>query len=319
MPFTANRRTAVRVFLDSGINDGFNYGSGPNRVTDVKVTVLAQSLTTGSFRDCGSPWPGSAATPAPNRDLLADSFNFDVPLAACADLVRFHVFAEWRRVPGQPPQTSATSIVDVAFAPKQPQQLLPMLIADPSSASPTPTMADFFADFNGPKGPAHAQPFPEGGFTVNPALSLTLSPLETLKVGLNWSLLVARMTTMIFLFPSTPVGGIRSGIVPNDGSYPWGGMALPRVAVTAPSLIVQAGMPQTCAHELGHAFGFLHVNCGGPAGPYDGNLPLTISDPGIDVAARTIVAAGSSELMTYCYPQWPSVQHWTRLFNSIPI
>ena len=89
--------------------------------------------------------------------------------------------------------------------------------------------------------------------------------------------------------------------------------------MTAPSFICQAGQPQTCAHELGHAFGYLHVNCGGPAGPYDANLPLTISDPGIDVAARTIVMAGSSELMTYCGPQWPSVEHWTRLFNSIPI
>jgi hypothetical protein len=180
-------------------------------------------------------------------------------------------------------------------------------------------MADFFADFNDPAGPAHAQPFRDGGFTVNPPLSFSLGSLESLKSGLNWSLLVARIATMIFLFPKTPVGGIRSGIVPSDSSFPWGGMALPRIGATAPSFICQAGQPQTCAHELGHAFGYLHVNCGGPAGPYDANLPLTISDPGIDVAARTIVMAGSSELMTYCGPQWPSVEHWTRLFNSIPI
>ena len=104
-----------------------------------------------------------------------------------------------------------------------------MLIADPSSTGATPTMADFFADFNNPAGPAHAQPFRDGGFTVNPPLSFSLGALESLKSGLNWSLLVARIATMIFLFPKTPVGGIRSGIVPSDSSFPWGGMALPRV------------------------------------------------------------------------------------------
>ncbi len=319
VPLTASRRTAVRVFVDSGITSGFDWGKGPNRVEEVSVSVVAERLAGGGTFGCGPAWPGSAATPTPNRDLLEDSFNFDVPLAACTGPVRFHAFAEWRRDPAQPPQTSATGAVDVAFTPKGSQELLPMLIADPSSTGATPTMADFFADFNDPAGPAHAQPFRDGGFTVNPPLSFTLGSLESLKSGLNWSLLVARIATMIFLFPKTPVGGIRSGIVPSDGSFPWGGMALPRIGATAPSFICQAGQPQTCAHELGHAFGYLHVNCGGPAGPYDANLPLTITDPGIDVAARTIVMAGSSELMTYCGPQWPSVEHWTRLFNSIPI
>ena len=32
VPLTASRRTAVRVFVDSGITDGFDWGNGPNRV-----------------------------------------------------------------------------------------------------------------------------------------------------------------------------------------------------------------------------------------------------------------------------------------------
>jgi hypothetical protein len=318
VPLTANRSTAVRVFVDSGITDGFDFGAGPNRVA-VTASLLAESLDDGSVRDCGAPWPGSEATSAPNRNLLADSLNFDVPLAACSGAVRFHAYVEVSRPGGQPPLTSASGMVDVSFAPKQPQELLPMLFADPSSASPTPTLTDFFANFNDPAGPAHAQPFPQGGFTINPALSFTLSPAENLSVGLVWSYLVTKIATMIFLFPSTPVGGIRSAIVPGDGTYAWGGMALPRVGAMAPSFIVRGGLPQTCAHELGHAYGYLHVNCGSPAGPYDGNLPLTISDPGVDVLARSITAAGSSELMTYCGPRWPSVEHWSLLFRSIPI
>jgi len=317
---TADRVTAVRVFVGSGISDGFDLGAGPNRVGGLTVSLQAESLDDGSIRDCGSPWPvpASQATSAPNRDSLADSFNFDVPLSACTGAVRFRAFVELRRPGGQPPLSSASGTVDVSFMPKQPQELLPFLITDPSSASPAPTLVDFFFDLNGPGGPAREQPFPRT-WTINPALSMTLSGVERLSNGDNWTWLVLRLTTMIFLFPSTPVGGIRSAIVPNDASYPWGGMALPRVGATAPSFIVQAGQPQTCAHELGHAFGYLHVNCGSPAGPYDGNLPFTISDPGIDVPARTLVPAGSNELMTYCSPQWASVEHWERLYDSIPI
>ena len=73
-------------------------------------------------------------------------------------------------------------------------------------------MADFFADFNDPAGPAHAQALPDSGCTVNPPLSFSLGAAESLKSGLNWSLLVARIATMIFIFPNTPVG-IRSAIV----------------------------------------------------------------------------------------------------------
>jgi hypothetical protein len=315
---TANRTTAVRVFVGSGITDGFDLGDGPNRVAGVTVSLQAENLGNGSLRNCGSPWPGSQATPSPNRDSLADSFNFDVPLSAATGLVRFHAFVEFRPSPGQPPLSSAAGTVDVVFTPKPNQELLPILIADPSSTSPTPTLANFFANFNGVAGPAHAQPFQQGGFTVNPALTMTLSGAESLKSGINWSWVAARLATMIFLFPSTPVGGIRSGIVPSDGAYPWGGMALPRVGATAPSFIVQAGQPQTCAHELGHTYGFLHVNCGGPAGPF-GGLPLTITAPGVDVQNRSIMPAGSSELMSYCSPQWPSIPHWESMFNSIPI
>src|SRR5439155_1499241 len=146
-------------------------------------------------------------------------------------------------------------------------ELLPLLINDPSSSSPAPTMAHFFTSISGP---ARRQPFPQNGFIINPPLSMSLSQLESLKFGPAWWALVAKITTMIFLFPSTSVGGIRAGIVPSDSSYPWGGMALPRIAVTVPSFIAQAGDPVVCTHELAHTYGLLHVNCGGPAGPFDG-------------------------------------------------
>ena len=126
-----------------------------------------------------------------------------------------------------------------------------------------------------------------------------------------------RLQTMSFLFASQPVGGVRLGIVPNDLSYPWGGMALPRTGATPPAFIVRAGNAQTCTHELAHAAGQLHVNDGSAGGPY-GGLPLTISDPGLNVTSRTLFPSGSFEAMSYSNPQWPSILHWEHMFNSVP-
>ncbi len=312
-----NRRTAVRVFVDSGIADGFDVGIGPNRVSGVSGALLAESLDTGAIVSCGACWtPDGIADPMPSRDVLRDSLNFDVPLSACTGNVRFRATVMIAGALGAPPVTFATGSTDVSFTPKAKQELLPFLITDPSSARPAPTLPDFFASF---MGPAHLQPFPEDGFTIHPAIPITLSPVEALTGFLSWQRLVARLCTMVFLFPSTPVGGVRAGMVPADPLYPWGGMGFARMAVTVPSFIAQAGDSLVCAHELGHCFGLWHVNCGGPAGPYDGGLPFTLSDPGLDITLRNLYPTGTNELMTYCFPKWASIEHWDRIFDRIPI
>lgn len=314
---TAERRTAVRVFVDSGIVDGFDLGAGPNRVGGLRATLYADNVAANTSTSCTGPWVASAeATSMPNRDMLEDSINFDVPLSACRGNVRFRAVVELPGPMGQPPLAWTTGSVDVTFIPKPTQELLPLLITDPSSTSPAPTMTDFF---NSLMGPHSAQPFPENGFVINPPILMMLSPVENLKIGIVWTHLIVKVTTMIFLFPSTPVGGIRAGMVPNDSAYPWGGMALPRIGLTTPSFIAQAGDSVVCTHELGHTFGLNHMNCGGPMGPYDGTLPLTITDPGLDVPARMIFPAGTNEAMSYCFPQWPSIEHWDRIFDRIPI
>lgn len=311
----SRRRTAVRVFVDSGISDGFDFGLGPNRIGGLEAGLLAENLTTGAIFDCSSPWVTPAeAAPGLNRDVLTDSINFDVPVAACDGNVRFRATVTQPGPPGAPPNAFTSGSVDVSFTPKSPQMLLPFLISDPVSASPAPTMADFFTCLTGP---AEAHPFPENGFIINPALSFTLSGTENLSVGDNWSWLVMRLQTMSFLFASQPVGGVRMGIVPNDTNYPWGGMALPRTGGPPPAFIVKAGDAQTCTHELAHAAGQLHVN-DGRAGPPYGGLPLMISDPGLNVTTRTPFPSGSFEAMSYSDPQWPSILHWEHMFNSVP-
>lgn len=313
----ANRRTAVRVFVDSGISDGFDFGTGlgPNRVGDLHAVLVAENLDTGAVLDCGWPWAGPRqAGPGLNRDVLTDSINFDVPLAACNGNVQFRATIMQPGPPGSAAAAPASGSVDVSFTPKSLQMFLPFLITDPSSASPAPTMADFYTCLTGP---AEAHPFPENGFIVNPELPVTLSGAEALRRSENWNWLLVGIQINTFLFASQPVGGVRMAIVPNDSAYPWSGMALPRTGAGVPTLLVKAGDAQTCTHELAHAAGQLHVNCGGAAGPY-GGLPLTISDPGLNVTTRTLFPSGSNEAMSYCYPQWPSILHWEHMFNSIP-
>jgi hypothetical protein len=316
----ANRRTAVRVFVDSGITNGFDFGTGlgPNRVGDLHTVLVAENLDTGDLFDCGLPWPGPfQAGPGLNRDLLTDSINFDVPLAACDGNVQFRATVRQAFPPGSPPAVPAAPAsgnVSVSFTAKSSQMILPFLIADPASASPPPTMADLHACL---AGPATAHPIPENGFILNPEIRLTLSGIESLSSGANWSWLVMRLQTMAFLFASQPTGGVRMGVVPNDIPIGITGMALPRTGAPSPAFIVVAGSARWCTHEFGHAAGLLHVNCGGAAGPH-GGLPLTTTDPGLNVSTRTLVASGANEAMGYCSPPWPTIEHWEHMFNSIP-
>lgn len=317
VPLVAKRRTAVRVFVDSGISDGFDFGTGlgPNRVGNLRALLVAENLESGDVFDCGPPWGALfVAGPGLNRDVLADSINFDVPVEACEGNVQFRATVMQLGPTGSasPP---ASGSVDVTFTPKSQQMLLPFLIGDPSSASSAPTMADFFACLTGP---AEAHPFPEDGFIINPALAFSVSGVEKLSVPDNWMWLVMRLQTMSFLFASQPVGGVRMGIVPNDPAYPWWGMALPRTGAAPPAFIVKAGDAETCTHELAHSAGQLHVNDGRASWPY-GGLPLMLSDPGLNVTTRTLFPSGTSfEAMSYSAPQWPSIPHWEHMFNSIP-
>ena len=313
----AGRRTAVRVFVGSGITDGFDIGDGPGRVGGLEVALDAYDASTGTVTSCGPSWDAAfTARATADRDVLGDSLNFEVPLGATHGTVRFRATVLKKAAErGAPPVAFATAEATVSFREIPAQELLPLLVSDPLSTASMPTMVDFMGDLDGP---VRMHPFPAGGFVVNPPLTWPLAAQDSLFSTLGWERAVARLATMFFLFPSQPVGGIRMAIAPADAPV-WGGMALPRIGLTIPSLIVKAGQPTTCTHELGHAFGLQHVQCGSPAGPFDGRLPFTLANPAVDVALRQLwPSATTNESMTYCYPQWPSRQHWDVVLNGIP-
>jgi len=75
---------------------------------------------------------------------------------------------------------------------------------------------------------------------------------------------------------------------------------------------------ETLAHEWGHNFGRLHVDCGGPANP-DPAYPHaggTVVHPGWDVRTGEFVpSSGRYDLMSYCEPTWSSDYTYEAVLN----
>jgi len=310
------QRTAVRVFVDSGIRGGFDSGAGPNELAGLQVRVTARPMPAGFSVQCIGPWDASVhAKSSPSRDRRLDAFTFDVPVAACTGRVRFEVSATVAGRTDVLGSSTATSAVEIDFQPKDAQEVLPILITDSVNPNPVPTRPEYLALLGGAR---ERQPFSDGGFKVNPELRWSTGSAVNLRTGDGWNLLLARILATGFLFPSTPVGGIRTAAVANDGLYRWDGLAFPRVGPFVPGCICRVSFLETFAHEIGHTYSLLHVNCGPAAGPY-GGLPLNTDEPGVDVRNRVVTAAGSKELMSYCGPQWVSTMHWDHMFDRVPI
>ncbi len=81
-----------------------------------------------------------------------------------------------------------------------------------------------------------------------------------------------------------------------------------------------AEAPNTCAHEIGHAHGRGHVNCGfgvapdsvDPGYPHAAN---TIGGWSWDVVSNTLVDPGHTDIMGYCDNQWISDYNFGKLFT----
>ena len=154
-----------------------------------------------------------------------------------------------------------------------------------------------------------------------------------------------------FAFSPTPTGGVRTALVPRNGGgltdaagnpipmYALNGIASPRVGGLPPTMIAQAMLTGTFAHEMGHCGGLGHAPCPPPPGipgsggcstPPDGidsRLPGRTDEVGFDVPAAIVIEMGRGELMSYCgdlsqcpgLTRWPSIATWDILFNGPPM
>lgn len=320
----ARKRTAVRVYVNSGMSGGFDSGEGPDVQPDVSGRVVAFPAGAGQGFDAGPPWtPTVNALPA-GTHVRADgthSLNFELPVARLTGSVRLDVRVAVQGHEadvGGPWTAFATTTVDFLTQPSQ--EVLPVLIADvwTSPTPPTPTRPQYDTSLQGARS---RFPIAEDGFVVNPELNWSnWWPGRDFRTDLGWMLALADLAVVAFLFPTTPVGGIRTGVVPNHPDYAMNGMATPRVGPSIPAQISRQGVADTFAHEMGHAFGLGHADCGSPVG-LDPGLPARTDDVGMHVATRTVIPAGRGELMSYCDrpDRWPSIAFTDLIFGRIPI
>ena len=75
--------------------------------------------------------------------------------------------------------------------------------------------------------------------------------------------------------------------------------------------------PYVIAHELGHNLSLLHSPCGGPLGidPYYPYEDGSIGVSGYDMMGESLVSSQTSDLMSYCHPQWISDYSFSRALS----
>jgi hypothetical protein len=352
----ALKRTVVRLFVDSGIADGFDYGSGPNVVPDIIGSVTVFPVGRG-FGTSGTPLTTGEAVPAASRSRAnpAHSVTIELPPAELNGQVRIDAQVA---VPGHEMDVGgpwkAFASITVTFTPRPAQTVLPLLVSDPTFALPAPSLAAYTTSL---QEAVKRFPFAEPplGWIVNPAIPIparnAFGGARNLSNEVDFALLLVDIMWMSFAFSRTPVGGLRTAVVPRNGGgltdsagnpipqYALNGIASPRVGGLAPTMICQAGLTGTFAHEMGHSGGLNHAPCPAPPGmpgsggcseppaDIDARLPGRTEDVGFDVPAGSVIPTGRGEIMSYCgdssqcpgTTRWPSIVTWDTLFNSPPI
>ena len=351
----ANKRTLVRVFVDSGIAGDFDSGAGPNNQPNVTGTVTIFPAGAGQGFSVGAPLNAGGTVTARavanhNRNILDHSLNFELPLNQLSGTVRIEarVFVAGHQgdVGGPWVDFSTTT---VAFQAQPTQVVQPILIGDSVLGLAPPSLAQYNTSLQDAR---TRYPIAENGFVVNPELIIFTNVAEDLTTGLGWTLLFLRLTTMGLVISGAAPGGIRTAVVPRrppppsaggPPGYAVNGIGYPRALLTVPSFVAQVGVTGTFAHEMGHTFGVWHAPCPPPCDcpcsspgcdctppdTIDARLPQRIEDVGMDLASRTLVPSGRFELMSYCGDQsqcfspgptrWPSIVFWDIIFASLPI
>jgi IPT/TIG domain len=317
----AGKRAIARVWVDSGITNGFNNGVGAGQVPvtgRLSILPAAGGPPVESPPILNSPATINARPAAAfDRDLFSHSLNFELPAGHLSGSRRLNVTVF---VPGREgdPGYTASGSTTVTFQPRPTQEILPFLLTDSRLGGAT-NAGQFATSLAGAR---TRLPIATTGFTVHPALPAATQSIEDLTTQFGWGLLVTRLATIVFIFPSQPVGGIRSAIVPNNGAYALNGIALARFGLTAPAMVSRATLGATYAHEMCHLAAVDHAPCGSPGPPIDPRLPGRTEDAGMDVPARTVVPAARGELMSLCGGElrWPSIANYDGImFTAFPI
>jgi hypothetical protein len=272
------KRTIARLYIDSGITDGFDNsgGSGPNTQGNVTGSVVVYSDNARNGIDSGPPLNAVGSVVARprleiNRSDLTQTLNFELPWGALVKDVRI-VATVW--VDGHQNDIGTgwfdrNDSTNVRFIRGGINKIYHIRIRDDSGHLPPanvlnpPSMFDIYRSLIG----AHYRmPVTEDGFQVYllPGVRV-IGSRKDLTTKRGWEDLLNDLEDIADTFDIN--GGILTAMVPNDDEYALNGIAtsgqrpFPHLFNEHPRMMAKATLPATFAHELGHIFGLHHARC----------------------------------------------------------
>lgn len=342
----SEKRTLVRVYVDSGLQDGVDYyDAGVNVVPEVKGN-LKLTYPNGNEVSITNVVNQSGKTNARpktemDRGNLEHSLNFALPITNLHGLIKIEaeVYTEVLCT-GQSRDSSSTS---VNFVPNGGLRLRALFIEDTINGYGAPTNIDLLHCIQGAR---TRFPIRENGFRYRWAPTgvkrtvLKTENDENLKTDDGWSNLLDRLEDIADDYPVNEE--IWVGLVPNGKDYAWGGIANSGIIKfwfdDHRRMLSTAGNKATFAHEMAHTLQIRHApsmadvnqhpyvfSCGNPENVDMTHFSLT-EDVGIDVAEGRLIPKGVPNFMTYCVAEidgkpnsdyeWTTIDLWNRLWSK---
>ncbi|WP_128429432.1 hypothetical protein [Streptomyces cyaneus] len=313
------KAAVARVFVASGINNGYNAGVGPGyqagvtgelRVTDPRSGV---ELFTGTLIGTSSIDAPPARTS--QRGNASHSLNFWLPGEALAtDHVTFEarVFVAGKEQLGG--GWVATGSTTLALPDKRgPQIMQPLLIASTVAGTTAPSLQDFVRALQGAR-----DRFPIRDFELAPPL--VLSTDRDLSTRSGWSGLLHDISSWTGLASQIP--GIVAGLVDAGPLRAAHGIGSQRHFFWNRPRLVSIPSATVLAHEMGHTYGLGHARFSGSEDHIDSRLPAEgrTNETGFHMSTGRAIPSGSPEIMGYDgADSWPCVATYDVFYNDMPI
>lgn len=259
----SEKRTMVRVYVDSGVTDGFDFGQGANILPDVTghLTLTYPGGNTVTVNNMINPGKINAQPPGSvNRGNLEHSVNFELPLNNLDGTIQIdaEIYTDPRSGSGRRDRQSTS----VTFRHNARIRLVAILINDTVNGNAAPNMSNYFASLQGAR---TRLPVRESGFVVTRAsnhMTINTQSDEDLTSGNGWSNLLDRLDDIADDYQNNDE--IWTGLVPNVGAYAWNGLANDGIVKfwwdKHPRMLSKARQGATFAHELSHTVSIDHAD-----------------------------------------------------------